>query len=221
MPHTLLPKLNAPDYLAPDAAAPAPFATAGEAWLWAVEVLRRRRLPSSAPMWRDAAPAPKGWHDAPKALNVMAEATHVAERWGGRFKANLPHDAEGRYALALQVQLAADAVAAQQPQGGRLLMLWAWGDWADEARLRTALIMQEKARREGLRVRLSYRYSAAQLGAVLGLSKATAWRKLNEALNALAGELVQRRLLEGLPKAPRREVATQPQRRVNGLDFKY
>ena len=213
---TLLPILNTPEYLNPDAASPAPFATAGEAWLWAVEVLRSRRLPSSAPMWRDAAPAPKGWHETPTALNLMAEATQVAESWGGRFKANLPHDAEGRYALAQVVQAAVMALRAEE---AKLLSLWAWGDWADEARLRTALIMQEKARRDGLRVRLSYRYSAAQLGVVMGLSKATAWRKLNEALNALAGELVQRRLLESLPKAPRRDAEQPSQRQVQRREF--
>lgn len=200
-----------------------PFSTAGEAWLWATEVLRRRRLPSNSPMWRDSAPAPRGWKESEKqeklaAINLMAEATQVADMWGKRWRAGLPHDAEGRQSLALQIQLAADAVKAANPDAARLLHLWAWGDWAEESRLRAALTIQEKARREGIRVRLSYRYSSTQLAALLGVSKATAWRTLHAALALLEAELIKATLVTPAADASRPETP-RPQRRVERSEF--
>jgi hypothetical protein len=197
----------------------APFTTAGEAWLWATEVLRRRRLPSTSPMWRDSAPAPRGWKkEEPSPLNLMAEATQVAENWGKRWRAGLPHDAEGRQSLALQIQLAADAVRTTNAEAAHILTLWAWGDWADEARLRGALAVQEKARREGMRVRLSYRYSSAQLASLLGLSKTAAWRKLHAALAMLEKELQAHRLVPPADDASR-PAETKTARTVTHTDF--
>ncbi|MCA3243793.1 MAG: hypothetical protein INF43_00620, partial [Alphaproteobacteria bacterium] len=173
-----------------EAAAPPPFGSAGEALLWATEVLRRRRLPrNSGTLAERVALAPAQQQEAAlAALNLGQEASQVAAHWGQRFRPNLPHDAAGRLSLALQIEQALQQLPAAPQQ---LLRLWAWGDWTDEARLNAALAHQEKLRRQGIRVRLSYRYSAAQLALLAGVSKATLWRRLHAALGLLEGPLVQ------------------------------
>lgn len=198
---------------------PAPFETAAQAWLWATEVLRRRRLAPSSPAWRDdiaiTSIQRSHMHAELARQNIAQEVEEVAGAWHGRFRNLLPATGAERYALAQAIQT---AVLAQPAEASKLLQAWAWGDWADDARLRAALAMQEKARREGLRVRLSYRYSAQQLGIILGCNKVQAWRKLNAALKGLEKTLVMQQIVEGTD-VPVSRPAT-PVRRVEVGVFK-
>lgn len=156
------------------------FKDAEQALVWSAEVLRRRRLPALSKVWDE----------------VLAEAEFVARAWEGEKLEHLPSSPLDRLDLALKVERALDTLSALDNQAALLLRLWAWGDWADEARLRRALAMQEKLRREGVRVRVSYRYSYSQLGILLGCDKKVAWRRVQDALGRLdsflaAGGLVQ------------------------------
>jgi hypothetical protein len=162
--------------------------------LWAVEVLRRRRLPrSSAPLANQVALSHAQQRAvALESLNLAAEASATAAQWGGRFQPNLPHDAAGRLGLALKIE---GMLCHLPPASSQLLRLWAWGDWADESRLHAALVHQEKLRRQGIRARLSYRYSTAQLALLAGVSKATLWRQLQAALTTLETALTAQDLV--------------------------
>ncbi len=188
-----------------------PFESAQDALHWAVEVLRRRRLPrhSGTLTNRVALSARQKMATDLARLNLAAEATQVAATWGGRFQPHLPHDAAGRLSLALQIE---QSMATLPPEAARLLKLWAWGDWADEARLHAAQVHQEKLRQQGVRVRLSYRYSLEQLATLAGLSKATIWRQLQAALKLLQQGLEQQEIvsaplaLNGVPPKARKPV---------------
>lgn len=160
------------------------FESAEDALKWAVEVVRRRRLPKTASFWRE----------------IEAEVEWVAQAWQGPKNLNLPQDAEGRMELALKVMEALNELAARDRVGGKLLELWAWGDWADAGRLATALALQEKCRREGVRVRMAYRYSYVQLGVILDCDRKAAWRRVQEGL-ALLGDLLAVRGVVGAIQA--------------------
>lgn len=115
--------------------------------------LLERRLPRLTNLWREVLPdAPDPAPEVPLST-VEQPDTH------------LPRNADDRHALALKVE---SLLAATEQR--HVLRLMAWGDWADDARLRGALIIQERARREGLRLRLNYRYSYRQLALQLGAS---------------------------------------------------
>lgn len=147
------------------------FDSAEHALKWAVEVLRRRRLPKLTSLWRE----------------IEAEAEWIGQAWEGEKNVTLPHDRDERMHLALKVM---EAVT-RSGEGARLLLLWAMGDWADEGRLAAAMAIQERCRREGMRVRLAYRYTYDQLGTVLGCDRKAAWRKVQDALQALGLELTR------------------------------
>ena len=190
----------------------APFDTAAQAWAWATEVLRRKRLPISSPAWRGNVSL-----TAAQRMTMLAEeakqrsfisSEEEARTWHASFKQKLPHTSAERYALAQRIQAAVKALPAAH---SCVLIHWAWGDWADDARLRAALAVQEKARREGKRVRLSYQYSAQQLGYVLGCSKVQAWRRLNTAMKMLTCKLQTMGVVESV-KAPKPEATIQVQR---------
>lgn len=155
------------------------FASAEEALKWAVEVLRRRRLPRTAGFWRE----------------IEAEAEWAEQVWEGTKNLSLPQTADERMELALKVMEGLQALVDKDVARGRLLQLWAWGDWADEGRLAAALAIQEKCRREGVRVRLAYRYSYAQLGVVMRCDKKVAWRRVQEGLAALGDILAGQGLM--------------------------
>lgn len=146
------------------------FETAEEALQWAVEVLRRRRLPRSSRIWQEMAP----------------EMQAVEEAWAGRKNMLIPADADERLDLALTVM---EALERLKPDEVRVLKLWSLGDWADEGRLQAALAIQEKLRREGLRVRMSYRYTFEQVAIADACTKKTAWRRVQKALAKLSREL--------------------------------
>lgn len=145
------------------------FRDAEQALVWSAEVLRRRRLPALSKVWDE----------------VLAEAEFVARAWEGEKQHYLPTSPLDRLDVALKVEKVMDALAVLDGEAAVILRLWAWGDWADEGRLRRALAMQEKLRREGIRVRVSYRYSYSQLGILLGCDKKVAWRRVREALAQL------------------------------------
>lgn len=197
----------------------APFDTSAQSWLWATEVLRRKRLPLSSPAWREDV-----CMTAVQRVTMLAEEAkqraftemeQETNAWHGTFKQRLPQIPAERYALAQRIQAAVQSL----PEAYRaILMDWAWGDWANEARLRAALAVQEKARREGKRVRLSYRYSAQQLAGLLGCSKVQAWRKLNAAMKKLEAKLQEIGVVHvaDVPAAK----AVKPQQRVERQAFK-
>lgn len=146
------------------------FTTAEEALFWAAELLRKRRLPQLAGFWKSLTPE-------------MQEVEATLEDTWRRF--SLPQDYDDRLTLALQVEKALDTLARINPEGAQLLRWLAWGDWAEEARLQRALRFQEHCRQKGMRVRISYRYTYAQLGLLLGCDKKTAWRRVQAALQTL------------------------------------
>lgn len=178
------------------------FDNAEDALKWAVEVLRRRRLPRTAGFWRE----------------IEAEAEWTAQVWEGGKNLRLPQGADERMELALAIMEGLVEVDADDAVVGKLVRLWAWGDWADEGRLRVALAMQEKLRREGVRVRMSYRYSYAQLGALLGCDKKVAWRKVQEGLGLLNDKLVGKGIV-GMDMMPE-QVADNFKKMVYSSDFK-
>jgi hypothetical protein len=149
------------------------FMTAEEALHWAVEVLRRRRLPALSAFWK----------------SVKGEVDDAAQSWGMGGSVLMPTDPQDRMALAMTVDKALATIGTRDPAHEHILRLWAWGDWADDARLQSALAFQERCRREGTRVRIAYRYSYEQLGFLLKCDKKTAWRRVQEALKALQDEL--------------------------------
>lgn len=146
------------------------FDNAEHALKWAVEVLRRRRMPKLTSLWRE----------------IEAEAEWVGQAWEGPKSMTLPTDRDERMHLALKVM---EATTRCGEGAAKLLGLWAMGDWADEGRLTAAMAIQERCRREGLRVRLAYRYTYDQLGAMLGCDRKAAWRRVQEALALLGREL--------------------------------
>lgn len=162
------------------------FADAEQALVWSAEVLRRRRLPKLTRMWDD----------------LQEEVEFVARAWEGEKHFSLPADEVGRLDLALKVERALDAMAKGDREGAQLLKLWVWGDWADDARLQRALTMQEVLRRRGMRARLSYRYTYAQLGQLLEVDRKAAWRRVQEALGVLGRELLARELVAGVCGEP-------------------
>lgn len=182
----------------------ASFLSAEQALLWSVELLRCRRLPKLTRLWRE----------------VVDEADFVAKAW--RIDNDLlPADPDERWGLALKV----DALLADMAASGRdgqdaaaLLKLWAWGDWVDEARLAGALAMQEKLRRQGIRTRIAYRYTYAQLAVYLKCDRKAAWRKVKSALLLLENLLLERGLL---PTAePGRGPVDDLKKDVHRYDFK-
>jgi hypothetical protein len=143
------------------------FEDAHHALIWATEVLRARRFPKIAAFYQEA------W---------SGEYGPAVKQWCGS-RGDLPTEEEERLALALDVyRLLGEAVETQQQ---RLVVLYYWGDFADEATYRQAQAFQEKMRRQGTRVRLSYRYSFRQLGHVLGMAHKTAAKRLRQAQQAL------------------------------------
>ena len=160
------------------------FDNAEHALKWAVEVLRRRRMPKLSSLWRE----------------IEAEAEWIGQVWEGDKNMTLPTDRDERMHLALKVM---DAMTRSGEGAARLLTLWAMGDWADEGRLGAAMAIQERCRREGLRVRLAYRYTYDQLGTVLGCDRKAAWRRVQEALVILGRELAKDGLLPMVDGAER------------------
>ncbi len=142
------------------------FDTAEAALHWAVEVLRRRRLPRNSSLWRE----------------LVQEAEDVERQWGLARNMLIPTDPDERLGLALDIM---EALAGLDSADALLLRQWSMGDWADEMRLRVALEIQERLRRQGVRVRLSYRYSYDQLSVLAKCHRKTAWRRVQKALEHL------------------------------------
>ncbi|MCP5404711.1 MAG: hypothetical protein H6922_00585 [Pseudomonadaceae bacterium] len=175
------------------------FATAQEALFWSCDVLRARSLPKLSSLWREIV------HDAEGARPPveLEEGAYRISR-----NSNLPTHPLERMGLALAVARHLDAMEVQ----GELLRLHALGDWVDDAHLRGALRMQEKLRRQGESMRLSYRLSLRQLGQALGREKKTVSKHLHRAFAQLAKRLDAAGLLhvpesdDGAPVRQREQV---------------
>ncbi len=167
------------------------FETAEQALQWAVEVLRRRRLPRNSRIWQEMAP----------------EMQAVEEAWVGSKNLLIPTDPDERLDLALTVM---EALEGLKEADTRVLKLWSMGDWADDGRLRAALAIQETMRRQGVRVRMSYRYTFEQVAAATACTKKTAWRRVQAALQKLGKELQVRGVVAKV-EAPEREVFDEVQ----------
>lgn len=85
------------------------FASSGAAVVWALEVLRRRRLPRLSPLWREA----------------CGDGGPDLRRGSGDVTLGLPDDGIGRLGLALRVQ---GVLAGLPPLMQRRLALWAMGE---------------------------------------------------------------------------------------------
>lgn len=156
------------------------FADAQHALMWSADVLRQRRMPRSTPLWRQI----------PSGAEVEAEV-NATTPWGDNLTFHLPEDPEERYALALNIEKQLTTIG----EIGNLLRLHAWGDWHSEQTLRGAIAIQERARQEGHRIRLNYRYSFRQLGLLLSIDHKTAARKVRDALEYLADHLATTNLI--------------------------
>lgn len=161
---------------------PTMFTDAESALLWATEIMRLRRWPKLSSIYNES--VPDNVREA--VADAEGERDRVAEAWQGE-----PLSGFDKYSMAQKVYKALAALAADEQ---RLLMLYAWGDYADEARLRAALAIQAQMRAEGKRVRLNYRYSYRQLGAIYAVDPKTVARRVRQALegmgNRMAGLLV-------------------------------
>lgn len=158
------------------------FASVEEALFWSADVLRARSLPRLTSLWREIlAEAPE--HARPAELDARTYASPVRD--------HLPSDADDRLGLALAVEKILDSMG----DAGQLLRLHAWGDWVSDASLRAALVVQERLRRNGVRLRLNYRLSLRQLGDFLQRDKKTVSKHLHRAMALLARRLDHEGLL--------------------------
>lgn len=158
------------------------FTDGRQALYWSVEVLRRRRLPQLSSFWREWQP------DAPvPGLPEAWEADLVRPEWA----LHLPTGGEDRYALALSVA----GVLAGMGTAGELLLEMAWGDWVTDARLRTTLAMQERLRRDGVRMLINYRYTFRQMAEMHRVDAKTVWRRVRSALRELEQRLREKGLV--------------------------
>ena len=165
------------------------FETAELALFWATELVRKQRFAPIAAFYREAVSETPPQEVLPPAAG----------------KRLMPLTGAERQALAQDIY-AALATLEDEPQ--TVLRLHAWGDYADEQRLHTAQKFQEAMRRRGVRVRLSYRYSLRQIGAVFGKDHKWAQRRLTQALAALEDALAQRGVVCPAAEAPKREDIT-------------
>lgn len=159
------------------------FADAEHALHWSADLLRNKRQPRLTRLWREVVSG--SGEEEPAVAAEVARLT-PADAPGQ----HLPDTPDDRYALALRVESMVSAI-----EGRHLLRLYAWGDWADEARLRGALIMQERARREGFRLRLNYRYSFRQLALQLETDHKTVGKYFRRALEEFSQKLEEAGLL--------------------------
>ncbi|MFZ2620551.1 MAG: hypothetical protein WAX89_06715 [Alphaproteobacteria bacterium] len=153
-----------------------PFLDAHSAMIWSTEVLRARRFPKIAAFYQEAE---KG-EMAARMREFRAESLYV------------PKGAEDRLALAVLVYQAVNQLPEALQQ---VLNLYYWGDYADALRYRAALAFQERMRQEGLRVRLSYRYSYREVGRQLRMTHVTAKCHVDKALQLLEDALHEKFLL--------------------------
>ncbi len=158
------------------------FADGRQALYWSIEVLRRRRLPQLSRIWREwmpdvAAPGvPEAW-----------EGDLVKPEWA----LYLPTLAEDRYLLAMEV----DGVLAGMGEDGALLREMAWGDWVTDVRLRGALALQERLRRDGVRMLINYRYTFRQMAEMKRTDAKAVWRRVRRALRELETRLAGKGLM--------------------------
>jgi hypothetical protein len=157
------------------------FISAEQALLWAANGVRTRRFAKLSSIYLQILHEPNVEH------NIETAATNTLAH--NSFKAYLPTDSEGRYALALAIMAEVHALEAEN---ARWLLMMALGDWESEGRLHAALVIQERMRREGIRVRLSYHYSYRRLGEMCGHDHKYAQRKVASALEELSARLSAR-----------------------------
>jgi hypothetical protein len=146
------------------------FLDAEAAWLWSVEVLRMRRFARISSIYDQVVREEGPWQEPGQGIKEKV--------WLGE-----PLAAADKVAMAAKLARLVEGLGEERAQ---LLKLFAWGDYADEGRLRRALTYQTRMRGEGVRVRLSYRYSYRQLGLLLGVDHKTAAKRVREALLMLA-----------------------------------
>lgn len=153
------------------------FTDAESALLWSTEILRLRRWPKLSSIYNEGVP------DQMREVvsDAESERDRVAEAWQGE-----PLSGFDKYSMAQKVYKALAGLGGDEQ---RVLMLYAWGDYADEPRLRASLAIQAQMRAEGKRVRLNYRYSYRQLAALYGIDPKTAAKRVRMALERLSDRM--------------------------------
>lgn len=184
------------------------FSDARWALFWSADVLRRRYLPKIGAFWREI--------DAEGTRELETLQTGVPGRVErAPEKMLLPEDEDDRHALALKVE---DVLRGMGPPHGLLLRQLAWGDaWCDAA-LRAAMAHREKARREGLRLRVNYRYTYRQLASLHDCEAKAVWRRVRAAMAAFAAGLHRAGLL-WLPENAAAPVAGPAAKRLQAHEF--
>ena len=150
------------------------FETIDHALRWSTEVLRGRRFPKIGRFYLES-----------------VDDEGVQEFCGHR--SDMPKTAEDRLCLALEVQKAVDSCLEQEEKAP--LTAYYWGDYTNDAIYQKAASFQERMRREGVRVKLNYRYSFRQLGRLLEVSDKTAAKIVRSAQEKIEEELAKKGLL--------------------------
>ncbi len=166
------------------------FDTVKHALSWSTEILRRRRFPKLTKMYQEIVLKV----GSPKARSSL-------QSWYGEH-GFLPTEYEDKFSFAMDVYMSVSALEGDLQQVIRLAY---WGDYADDARLCKALKMQEYYRRQGIRVRISYRYSLRQIGLSMGVSHQSVKRLLKKAEKKLETLLLEKDLLVGGMRLPKSE----------------
>lgn len=123
---------------------------------------------------------------------LTANERRQQQVWFGEYGC-IPQELSDRHALAMAVY---GCVAKLEGDQQQLLKLRYWGDYADDARLQAAQQHQERLRRKGMRVRLSYRYTYRQLAFLLNKHHKTIGRYVTQAEQKLSALLENKRLIE-------------------------
>lgn len=155
------------------------FSSVDHALCWATEVLRARRFPKISKCYDETSAA------------LSANERRQQQVWYGEYGC-IPQELSDRHALAMAVY---GCVAQLEGEQQQLIKLRYWGDYADDVRLQNAQQHQERLRRKGVRVRLSYRYTYRQLSALLNKHHKTIGRYLAQAEKALATILEAKNLI--------------------------
>ena len=132
------------------------FNTLNDALIWSTEILRARTNPQTLDVYQ-------------RLKDLNDGMGFIDQRFDPTSENALHH--------ALDIQNIIEKTLSADHY--KLLKFKYWGDYATPARLHQARQLQEKCRREGRRVRLSWRYSNRQLATLWQVSSPTIAKRLD------------------------------------------